>query len=196
MRTRAAIAALLLTPLPGCGLVGGGNGVALVGDSLTVLVSEQVSADATSDYDISVTASWGVRVDEELDPAADAATRSPDQVIVNIGTNNVLQHHDTTATAEDLSAMLDLFDDASCLHLVTINEHINRLGEDFGPAAVELNAKIREIAARRLNTHVIDWNQIVTDHAADGIISEDSVHPTPAGVKLLADAYVSALRDC
>ena len=31
---------------------------------------------------------------------------------------------------------------------------------------------------------------------ADGIVSEDSVHPTPAGVKLLADAYVGALRDC
>ena len=58
------------------------------------------------------------------------------------------------------------------------------------------NAKLREIAARRLNTHVIDWNQIVADHVADGIISEDSVHPTPAGVKLLADAYVGALRDC
>ncbi|MEI2653585.1 MAG: GDSL-type esterase/lipase family protein [Microthrixaceae bacterium] len=200
MTTRTALGALatvlLLTPLAGCGIVGGGNSVVLVGDSLTVLVSDQVAAEAKADYDIEVTATWGVRIDEELDPAAVAAESSPDQVIINIGTNNVLQRHDTTASAEDLAAMLDLFDDASCLHLVTVNERINRLGDDFGPDAAAFNAKLREIAARRLNTHVIDWNQIVADHVADGIISEDSVHPTPAGVKLLADAYVGALRDC
>ena len=83
MTTRTALGALatvlLLTPLAGCGIVGGGNSVVLVGDSLTVLVSDQVAAEATAEYDVEVTATWGVRIDEELDPAAVAAESSPDR---------------------------------------------------------------------------------------------------------------------
>ena len=47
-----------------------------------------------------------------------------------------------------------------------------------------------------LHDHLAVLQEAIADHVADGIISEDSVHPTPAGVKLLADAYVGALRDC
>jgi len=50
------------------------------------------------------------------------------------------------------------------------------------------------LAARRLNTSIIDWNKIIDENA--GIISDDLVHPNQAGVTLLSKAYLSALEDC
>mgnify|MGYP000844150917 CR=1 FL=1 len=69
-------------------------------------------------------------------------------------------------------------------------------GMGLGGEYAAINSAIREIAARRLDTDVIDWNQIVIDHAADNIMSEDTVHPNAAGVALLADAYLTAIRRC
>ena len=103
---------------------------------------------------------------------------------------------DQTASAADLTSMVETFDGASCIHLVTVNEHINRMGIDFSAEAVALNAEIRTIAQRRTNVDLIDWNRIVVEHAADGIMSDDSVHPNEAGVALLATAYADAIESC
>ncbi|MFN8050512.1 MAG: SGNH/GDSL hydrolase family protein [Acidimicrobiales bacterium] len=195
-RRALALSAVALLLPTACGLLGSGKSVVLFGDSLTLLVTPGVVKAAGSDFDVTSTATWGLRIDEELDPAAKVAGSDPDQVVVNLGTNNVLQRHDTTASIEDLKALVDTFTDVRCVHLVTINEQINRLGEDFHSEAAAINSAIREIAARRLDTDVIDWNQIVIDHAADNIMSEDTVHPNAAGVALLADAYLTAIRRC
>jgi lysophospholipase L1-like esterase len=195
VRWGAALTATTLVPLTGCGVFGGGSSVTLFGDSITVLVADEVTKDAP-DFDIAVDGTWGLRIDEELDPAADIALDRPDQVVINLGTNNVLQHHDTTASSEDLSTMIDLLAGARCIHIVTINEHINRMGEDFGPAAAALNAQIRTLAGRHLNVDVIDWNKIVEEHLDEGIVDDDSVHPNAAGIELLAAAYVDAIEGC
>lgn len=166
----------------------------LMGDSLTVLVGEDVGAGLNEDVDVSAT--WGLRIDEELDPAAEIASDDPEQVVINLGTNNILQHHDTIASAEDLSAMLDIFEGVDCVHVVTINEQINWKGEDLGPPAAALNEQIRTLAGRRLNVSIIDWNQIVVDNAANDILDSDTVHPNPAGVELLTKAYVDAIKAC
>lgn len=192
----AALGAVALAPLPSCGLLGSGDSVALFGDSLTLLVADAVKAGADDEFSINVSGTWGLRVDELLDQAAEVSNSDPSQVVINLGTNNVLQHHDAVASAQDLASMLDQFADVPCVHVVTLNEHINRLGEDFAPDAAALNAQIRELAGRQLNTNVIDWNAIVTEHLAEGIISEDTVHPNSKGVELLADAYLDALRTC
>lgn len=185
-----------LVPSAACGILGGGNDVMLLGDSLTVLVADEVTQSAKPDHTVDVSATWGLRIDEELDPAAKIASEDPAQVIINLGTNNILQHHDTTASAEDLSTMLDLLDGIRCVHVVTINEHINRLGENLGPAAAALNAQIRQLAARRLNVHVIDWNKIVTENLGNNILDPDTVHPNPEGVRLLTRAYLDAISSC
>lgn len=177
-------------------MFGDNDTVLLLGDSLTVLVSDDVKKAAPAGTDLEVSAEWGKRIDEEIDAARQLGGDDPRQVIVNLGTNNVLQRYDVTASASDLTTLLDAFDGSSCIHLVTVNEHINRMGEDFAAGAVALNQEIRTIAQRRTNVDVIDWNQIVVDHAADGIMSDDSVHPNAAGVALLAEAYAAAIDDC
>ena len=191
----AGVIAITVAPT-GCGIIGGSDAVVLFGDSLTVLVTDEVVAKAGGDYEVTSTATWGSASTRRLDPAAKVAASSPDQVVVNLGTNNVLQRHDPTATNEDLSTLLDLLADVPCIHLVTVNEQINYLGQSYTTEAAAINAHIRELAARRLNTDVIDWNQIVKDHAADDIISNDTVHPNPAGVSLLTKAYLDALGTC
>jgi len=192
----AAVGAATLLPTAGCGVFDGNDTVLLLGDSLTVLVSDEVKKAAPAGTDLEVSAEWGKRIDEEIDAARQLGADDPRQVIVNLGTNNVLQRYDVTASSSDLTTLLEAFDGSSCIHLVTINEHINRMGEDFAAGAVALNQEIRTIAQRRTNVDVVDWNQIVVDHAADGIMSDDGVHPNAAGVALLAEAYAAAIEDC
>lgn len=180
--------------LPGCGLLDGG-GIVLVGDSLTMLVAEPVAA-AAPDLDIRRDADWGLRIDQEIASASEEATKDPDQVIINLGTNNVLQGHDPVASAQDLTTIVDEFDDVPCVHLVTINERMNRLGQDTSAAAASLNAQIRSLAETRPNVDLIDWNQIALDRAAEGLMDPDTVHPNSAGIAVLTEAYLAAIRSC
>ena len=200
MRVRRAVGvavALSLTgTASGCGVFSSDDEVVLLGDSITVLIGDAVTKAAPDGIDIEVAGDWGKRADEQLGTARQLGDDDPAQVIVNLGTNNVLQRHDLTATANDLAAILDDFDGSGCLHLVTINEHITGMGQDFGPAATELNRQIRTLAERRLDTDVIDWNQIVVDHTADPVIADDGIHPNARGIELLAAAYVDAIGRC
>ena len=167
----------------------------LVGDSLTMVVAEPVAA-AVADLDVTREADWGLRVDQGIASASAAATRDPDHVIINLGTNNVLQGHDPISSVMDLTTIVDEFDDVACVHIVTINERMQRLGQDTSAEAAALNDHIRSLAATRPNVEIIDWNQIALDHAAEGIMDPDTVHPNSAGVALLTDAYVRAMRAC
>lgn len=168
----------------------------LIGDSLTLLVVDQVAAKAKPDHEVTADATWGRRIDEQLDIARKIASEDPQQVVINLGTNNVLQRHDPTASVEDLSTLLDVLDDVRCVHLVTVNENIRRLGADYSAEAKAINDGIRTLAERQLNIDIVDWNEIVTAHLGEPILDADTVHPTPAGVELLADAYVDAINRC
>lgn len=187
---------MAIVPASSCGVFSSGDEVVLLGDSITVLIGDAVTKDAPAGVDIKVSGDWGRRADEQIGVARDLAGDDPSQVIVNLGTNNVLQHHDMTATVNDLSTILDSFDGAKCLHLVTINEHIRGMGEDFGPAAAALNQQIRTLADRRLDTDLIDWNQIIADHPGEQLIADDTIHPNAAGVQVLARAYIDAIKRC
>lgn len=189
-----AVVAGLALVAPGCALFEGG-GVVLVGDSLTMLVAEPVAA-AAPDLEVRRDADWGLRIDQEIASASEEATKDPDQVVINLGTNNVLQGYDPTASAQDLTTIVDEFDDVPCVHIVTINERMNRLGQDTSSAAAALNAQIRALADSRPNVRLIDWNQIALDRAAEGLMDPDTVHPNGAGVAVLTQAYVDALRSC
>lgn len=196
-RRRATVTSLVAATAwlaGGCGLFSGG-GVVLVGDSLTMVVAEPVAA-AAPDLDVTRDADWGLRIDQEIASASAVARRDPDHVIINLGTNNVLQGHDLIASAMDLTTIVDEFDRVPCVHLVTINQQMQRLGQDTSAAATALNEHIRSLAATRPNVELIDWNQIVVDHAADGIMDPDTVHPNSVGVAMLTDAYVRAMRSC
>lgn len=197
LRALALVAVASITAAtPACGVFGGSGTVVLFGDSLTVLVMKDVTNGAKPDIDVTTKGTWGLRIDELIDPAAEVAATDPDQVVVNLGTNNVLQRRDIVASNQDLDRLVEELSDVRCIHLVTVNEQIHHLGGDFTKEARALNDEIRRLAARRLNTTVIDWNQMVLDHAGDNIMDADTVHPNPAGITLLAAAYLEAIRAC
>ena len=80
------------------------------------------------------------------------------------------------------------------LHRVTVNEQIHHLGGDYRTEARALNDEIRRLAARRLNTTVIDWNQMVLDHAADDRGRHRVAHRRPRGDARYAPHPAQAAR--
>lgn len=192
--TVATVSALLVAS--GCGLFTSGPRVVLLGDSLTVLTFDQMSRVADGDFTLELNATSGKRIDENLDAAELLAATNPPQVIINLGSNDILQRRDVNLVMADLETMIDQFADVSCLHLVTINEQMQPGAADYATSAQQVNDEIRQLAKRRLSTDVIDWNQIVIDNGFESVIGSDGIHPNDRGVELLADAYVAAMRTC
>lgn len=174
--------------------------VVIIGDSITEqaepLLLEQLQPDSV----VRVRGRGGYRVDQMEPYAVEAASAEPEQVIVNLGSNDVLTSWPLDRSVEAYTRLLDYFDDARCVHLVTVNEGFLS-SSDSGLAfrALLLNAQIRSLASAN-GARVIDWSKMVADYQAAGEpygpITTDSVHPTELGQTMLADAYREALRTC
>jgi hypothetical protein len=142
----------------------------------------------------------GYRI-EQMEPyAVEAAAAEPEQVIINLGSNDVLLGWSLDRSVEAYTRLLDYFDDARCVHVVTVNEKFFSMTDSgLGYRALLLNAQIRELAAAN-GADVIDWAAMVRDYEATGSpfgpITSDSVHPTDLGDQMLADAYRESLRTC
>lgn len=180
----------------GCGLFTSGPRVVLLGDSLTVLTFDEMSRVADGDFTLELNATAGKRIDENLDAADLLAATNPPQVVINLGSNDILQGRDVNLVMSDLETMVDQFANVGCLHIVTINEQLKPGPGAVATAAQQVNDQIRELAKRRLSTDIIDWNQIVVDNGFESVVGSDRIHPNDRGVELLADAYVAAMRAC
>lgn len=174
--------------------------VALVGDSITEQAEETFQTSLQPPYHLRISGRGGYRI-EEMEPyAIELATGNPEQVVINLGTNDVLRNWPLDKSVAALNRMVNEFKGTRCLHLVTISEHIV-IADDTGVTdrAVALNAEIRRLAQGR-NFDVIDWNGLVTDYTSrgepDGPISGDTVHPSEVGRKKLTDLYREGLARC
>lgn len=178
---------------------GPADDVALVGDSITEQSEATFHATLEPEYHLRVRGRGGYRI-EEMEPyAIELATAKPEQVIINLGTNDVLDDWPVDKAVTALNRMIKDFAGARCLHLVTINESFyNEKLPDLGQRAAVFNLELRRIAtANRID--VIDWSAAViadgTDNSA-GPITSDTVHPTERGRKVLSDLYRTALDKC
>jgi hypothetical protein len=174
--------------------------VGYVGDSITDQARRPLVSELGADP-WRIVATPGKTIEQMLVPAHElAATAHPDRVIINLGTNNVLGNDPLDGEVAALHQMTDVFGDARCIGLVTINEHMIRFGDDLSGEAHRLNDAMRAMAAADPKVRVIDWAQIVIDYDAagdpDGPVTTDTVHPAPAGQQRLLDAYRSALDSC
>jgi lysophospholipase L1-like esterase len=132
--------------------------------------------------------------------ATTMAAGKPNQAIVNLGTNDALQHIPIDQSTAALEQILGLFHTAKCVHLVTINTHMRPPNGDVTrPWALALNKLIRKEAADKGNVDVIDWDSInaaaVTKAHPDGL-TFDGIHPTPSGQRQLIAAYHDAIEHC
>lgn len=174
--------------------------VALVGDSITEQAEETLLTSLRPPYHVRISGRGGYRI-EEMEPyAIELATGKPEQVVINLGTNDVLRDWPLDKSVAALNRMVTKFKDTRCVHLVTISEHI-LIAEDpaIKDRAVALNAEIRKLAQSR-NYDVIDWSGLVAGYVAqgepEGSISGDTVHPSELGQKKLAELYREGLARC
>lgn len=173
--------------------------VAFIGDSITAQIAPKLEDQLRADPD-RVRATPGIRLDEMVGVAKEVSGLEPPQVIINLGTNDVMAGETTAPNIDELNRMLDLFPKARCIHLVTINEHMYSNKVDAHGGAVAFNNELRKAAASHPNVKLIDWAAIVNDYDAgskpDGPITFDTVHPTEYGMQRLVDAYRAAIDDC
>jgi len=174
--------------------------VALVGDSITEQSEATLLEELRSTYHVRIRGRGGYRI-EEMEPyAIELATTKPEQVVINLGSNDALKSWPVDKSVLALRRLIADFEGARCLHLVTVNESmVNDRVPDLSERTAALNAEIRRIAASE-NYNVIDWSRAVSEDLAAGSprggITSDTIHPTPNGQKVLADLYNAALATC
>ncbi len=117
-------------------------------------------------------------------PAAD-----PDVVLLDIGTNDYVQRHDTGNAPARLARLVDR------IHALAPHAHIVMAkllvisGDRRGAGVRELNAAVPRIAAaRRAYVSVADMSRISAANTTDG------VHPTDAGYRQMTHQWLQALR--
>jgi lysophospholipase L1-like esterase len=191
----AVIAVVLVT-----GIGRRGPEVVLIGDSITAQTTEVFDDQLGKDWGLTVQGEPGHRADELVPAVAPLAQKHPVQVVINLGTNDVMQAKDPAQTQAALEQVAAGFNGARCIHLVTINDHMASLTDASLPARIaDVNNRIRATAAAH-GWHIVPWDEVVrlydSGPQAEGPITTDTVHPTEYGEHLLAEAYGRALEGC
>jgi lysophospholipase L1-like esterase len=184
----------------GAGDVGTERDVVLIGDSITEGAQPVLEQTLAPLYHTRVRGRGGYRVDQMEPYAIELATSHPGQVIINLGTNDVLRNWPIDKSVEALTRMVNDFSDAKCLHLVTINQHFSTEGNPgVRERAIVFDLALLKLAASK-QIDVIDWNRVVNDDLAagspNGPLTVDSVHPNARGQAVLAALYTAALARC
>ena len=195
---------VVLTALVATGCSNTGDSVAVVGDSITALDQTAMDEQLGSDYELVVTGNFGKTVAEVMPEATVLAQRDYDQVIINLGTTDVLKDLDVGTSMDAMRQMIALFDSAECIHLVNINEHMvvqDSTAASRTTQAATFNTALEELATTDRRLSIIDWNEVAAGALDDqdppvSSLTEDSIHPTADGNTELNQLYASALSGC
>ncbi len=167
--------------------------VAILGDSITVLSTSQINHALEGVYTTDVRAQSGQRIDQMLVELDDALAERPNEVVVNLGTNDVLQANMHWRTSFD--RMIAALAEQPCVEITTISTRVNGWGA-VPAIAGQINDAIAQAVASHADFHVVDWNAAVHMGGSQLLVS-DQVHPSAIGEATLASLVRSALdRDC
>jgi hypothetical protein len=181
-----------------------GNGpqadsVAIHGDSITVLVGSDVMTAIEDTHRLGALGQSGFKA-EGLGWWADSSAASrPDQVVVNLGTNDAWLGGVAPAdTRQFVVDQLAAYTTASCRWVVTVNAQTTPSPTvPYQARADAINDEYRPLPAPGNRIGLIDWDQYVTDRIAGGTpatdLIGDGIHPTPAGLTALASLYEAAV---
>ncbi len=175
--------------------------VAFLGDSISVVTSPEIKTELGGDYTPDIAAVLGIQAGQMIPAGQRAAAKDPDQVVIELGSNDVLHGANLGNAQADLLKLISLFPNARCIHMVNIDTHMTDNGTPLGPRAGTLNVALSRLHAADKRIDIIDWNQIVSAdiaaHPPSGTpLTDDTVHPNPAGRALLATAIKTALDNC
>lgn len=173
-----------------------GGQVAVVGDSITVLSKPYFARAFGSSGGADVRAKNGQRIDQMLPALQSALKLRPRAVVVNLGTNDVLQAQYHPNWRPAFNRMIELLATKSCVVLTTISDRA------WSPTAVpsvaeDINRAITIAAAQHPNFHILDWNALVHSSNGNKLLYFDKVHPSTDGQVILAtEAQEIIKRDC
>jgi hypothetical protein len=171
--------------------------VLVLGDSITDHGQRELRDSLGPIYSLSVEGQDNFRVDDLLPVASRWATRDFDQVVVNLGTNDVMQGWPMDQTEAGMQKLVGLFPNADCIHLTTLSELFPERSASVRPDAATFNRAIQDMSTADPRIRIVDWNAIVVDQAAKGVdVTSDGVHPTKDGQRLLVTAYERSMASC
>lgn len=180
-----------------------GDSVAVLGDSITTLDQADLQSQLGGDYRLTISGNFGRTVEQVVPEAKVVSSRNHDQVIINLGTNDVIGDLPIDTSMATLAEEIAMFDSAKCIHLVNINEHMVDLrdGASLTKQAEAFNAALQDLAHRENRVSIIDWNSVAKDTLNDkspptSTLTKDSIHPTAEGNKKLNELYAEALGGC
>jgi hypothetical protein len=174
--------------------------VAMIGDSITFMSTDPLRADLSGiGLDVrAIDAQIGRRITVgeggQPYPGTDivefiANSDPPDVWVIALGTNDIGQYPDAGEFGAQVQALLDQIpDDAPLVWVDTWD------GSRLDQTGV-VNDTLRTLVGERDNAAVVDW----FSHGDDaGVISDDQVHPTPAGTlvfgQVVADGVASLVE--
>jgi hypothetical protein len=174
--------------------------VVVIGDSITAGAEHTLRDQLGTDFALTIDGRPGYRVAEQLPTARNAAGFPFEQVVVNLGTNDVMGADQALdASLASISEIVTLFPEADCIHLVTVSEQMVSGSVDAPARAAAFNDGLEAIVATDPRVSLIDWSGIVAGWQADHpgeLLTTDTVHPTDEGNELLVAAYGDALSGC
>jgi hypothetical protein len=166
--------------------------VAVVGDSITVLVRDDLRRELSPRYRADVRAQNGKRIDEMLVPLRGALQAKPRDAVVNLGTNDALQAVTHPSWHAGFSSMVRALEPVKCAVLVNISTALPH-GPRTNKVAGDINAAIGRAVAEHPNMHVIDWDARVRGAGGAALVEEDRIHPSARGQVALATEIRQAL---
>ena len=180
--------------------VSGRDSVAVLGDSITADTEDTMRARLGDGYDLAIDAVAGLTTTEQIAGADRLAGRAvaADQLVVNLGTNDVSFGVPRAESRRSLEAIIGRFDEARCIHLVTITDK----ARDEDPVvawadAVRFNEMLRTLAGDP-RVRFVEWATVLDANDSEGSESllNDRVHPNEAGQVALSDAVGESLAGC
>jgi len=196
---RDAVEAFAVTNEPTAG-PSATDDISLVGDSITEQSESVLHQVLDPTYKVRVRGRGGYRIAEMEPYAIELATTKPEQVVINLGTNDVLTNWPVDKATAAMNRMVTTFKGARCVYIVTITEGmVSEKDPNQAARATVFNLELRRIAQSH-NVKVIDWAKLLRDDALagspNGSLTTDSVHPSDEGRRRLAELYKSALDAC
>ena len=110
---------MLLMMIAGCG-GSDSRRVVVVGDSLTRLAAPHFPSELSHD-NVDIDARNGRRIDQMIPALSRLLERDADVVIVNLGTNDALQHRGHPDWRTGFDALLALVDRQPCVYIDTVS---------------------------------------------------------------------------
>ncbi|MBK5221931.1 MAG: SGNH/GDSL hydrolase family protein [Acidimicrobiia bacterium] len=199
---RGLVALLAVALLAGCSSDDDGPDVLVVGDSITDMSREAIiGAVADDQIELRIEAVPGATSTQMRERVTPLAGEVGEQVVINLGTNDIIGGRDPAETAVEIAALVDQHPGVRCVHVTTVNPGVvTFVDADVDQQVIAFNLGMFDLERQRLHVNVIDWAGALADPPDGGVatdyLEDDGIHPNEAGTQLLARLYAEALASC